>query len=81
MTKWILVENRLPEEDGLYLVYTKLSPDEDYEPLVANYDVCAGAFGEWESFYDPVTFGFIGSDFYEMDVIAWMPIPPFKEEI
>lgn len=82
LPKWIPVKERLPEEDGDYLAYVCL---DDNEPFVSvlPFDANVPAFGCWEEYYSPETYGWAGSDFFEIKgVTHWMPLPepPTKEE-
>ena len=84
MSEWITVSERLPEKSGDYLVRPSDGVLEDYsdfsEIMIMPYDVDVEAFGWWSDQYDPVTLGYIDSDFNEFEVIAWMPLPePYKE--
>ena len=80
--RWIPVTERLPKEDGLYLVWMLWPCDEFPTWSIINFDSCAGEFGEWEEYYDPNSLGWVGSDFKRIEkVYAWMPLPePPKEE-
>lgn len=86
--EWIPVEERLPDEDGEYLVYYSCEIDrfvgEDKECgyWIVNFDTDMEAFGEWQNIYHPVSLGFLDSEFNEMNtVVAWMPLPePYKGE-
>ena len=85
-TDWIPCSERLPESSGAYLVRPSDGALEDYSDLdavmIIPYEADAEAFGWWTERFDPVSLGCIGSDFYEVEVIAWMPLPePYKEEI
>ena len=82
---WIPVTERLPESSGAYLVRPSDGALEDYSDLdavmIIPYEADAEAFGWWTERFDPVSLGCIGSDFYEVEVIAWMPLPePYKYE-
>lgn len=79
--RWIPVTERLPEEDGEYLTWFRV---DDSEPSfgIFPFDANVPAFGYWDDYYDPVTYGWAGSDFIEVKgVTHWMPLPePPKEE-
>ena len=81
--KWIPCSERLPEDSGDYLVRPSDSVLEDYsdfrEVMIIPYDTDCEAFGWWTDRYDPISFGYVDSDFNEFDVLAWMPLPePWK---
>ena len=81
--RWIPVSERPPEEDGEYLLYGKVSSeDEECYRFLGDYDAGAEAFGYWQERYDDNTLGSLGSEFEEYaEVIAWMPLPePDKPE-
>lgn len=80
--KWIPVEERLPDEDGEYLVYysceidRSVGEDKECGYWIVNFDTDMEAFGEWQNIYHPVSLGFLDSEFNEMNtVVAWMPLP------
>ena len=82
--KWIPCSERLPEKSGDYLVCPIDSVLEDYsdfdEVMIMPYDADCEAFGWWTERYDPISLGFVDSDFNEFEVIAWMPLPkPYGE--
>ncbi len=84
-TQWIPVSERLPEDSGDYLVCPSNSVLEDYsdfsEVMIMPYDADCEAFGWWTERYDPISLGFVDSDFNEFEVLAWMPLPqPYKGE-
>ena len=85
MSEWIPVNERLPEESGEYLVRPSDGVLEDYsdfsEVMIMPYDADCEAFGWWNEVYDPVTLGYVDSNFDEYEVVAWMPLPePYKEQ-
>ena len=68
---WIPVTERLPEEDGQYLITVKYKHVEGYEDIYAEH-------GEWtDGKWDMFCFGHCG----QVDgITAWMPLPePYKE--
>lgn len=79
---WIpFTAETMPKEDGEYFVLYDDEYAEDYDTGrvgVADFYVDCEAFGYWQERYDPVTLGFVDSDFVEIKVKKWMPIP--KEE-
>lgn len=87
VNEWIPVEERLPDEDGEYLVYCSFEEDksvgEDKECgyWIANYDTDMEAFGDWQDIYHPVSLGFLDREFNEINtVVAWMPLPKEYEK-
>lgn len=81
--KWVAVSERLPKEDGEYLLFGKIDEDEENYIFIGEYDSCGEQFGIWQEQYDRSTFGCLGSEFYEYaSVIAWMPLPakPYEAE-
>ncbi len=79
--RWIPVSERLPEEDGEYLVWYNCGDDEEGY-MVVNFDAEMGAFGYWYDEYDDYTLGFVDSEFIECETaVAWQPLPePYKGE-
>ena len=82
--RWIPVSERLPEEDGDYFVTYEKGYAEDYNfpPIgIAGFDVDCESFGYWYEQFDRHTLGSLGSDWEEIKVIAWMPLPePYMAE-
>lgn len=80
--RWIPVSERLPEEEGTYLLWGKLTDYEDYYCFIGDYDEGCEQFGYWEQQFDSNTLGCLGEEFFEYEcVIAWMPLPqPYKAE-
>ena len=78
--RWIPCSERLPEDDGEYLVWMRWDFEDEPSYSIVNYDANAEAFGEWHEYFDKYTLGSLGSDFEEIKgVIAWMPLPePWK---
>ena len=69
--KWIPVGERLPEENGQYLITVKYKHVDGYDDIYAEH-------GEWnDGKWDMFCFGHCG----EVDgIIAWMPLPePYME--
>lgn len=79
---WIPIKERKPAEDGEYLLWGKISEDEesDYQ-FIGNYDACGEEFGDWEDYYDSSTLGFLDSELHKYhEVLAWQPLPePYKK--
>jgi hypothetical protein len=76
--EWISVEERLPEESGLYLTAKKTSPTRWLE----RFDKDVGEFGAWWHYEPDGTkhqrYRFIRED----NVTHWMPLPePPAEEV
>lgn len=71
-TRWIPVSERLPEENGQYLITVKYKPEASYENIYAEH-------GEWtDGQWDMFCFGHCGE---VEDIVAWMPLPePYKAE-
>lgn len=81
-TKWIPCSERLPEEDGDYLLFGKVVEDEENNIFIGEYDSCGEQFGIWQEQFDRTTLGCLGSEFYEYaSVLAWMPLAkPYNTE-
>lgn len=83
--EWIPCSKRLPEDSGDYLVCPSDGVIEDYsdcrDVMIMPYDADCEAFGWWTERYDPISLGFVDSDFDEFEVLAWMPLPePYRED-
>jgi hypothetical protein len=75
--EWIPVSEKLPEEDGEYLLFGKIDEDEENYIFIGEYDSCGEQFGIWQEQFDRTTLGCLGSEFFEYSsVIAWQPLPP-----
>ena len=78
-TKWIpFTADTMPKEDGEYFVLYDDKYAEDYDTGsvgIADFYGDCEAFGYWQERYDPVSLGFVDSDFIEIKVKKWMPIP------
>lgn len=81
---WIPVSERLPEEDDLRFYMCVLENHEEDLPMFCQYNEMYG-FGFWSDIYDPISLGFIDTEFSSMDelgyekVVAWRPIPePYR---
>jgi len=79
VSEWIPCSERLPEDSGDYLVCPSDSVLEDYsdfsEVMIMPYDADCEAFGWWTERYNPISLGYLDSDFNESEVLAWMPLP------
>lgn len=71
--QWIPCSERLPEEDGQYIITVKYKHEEGYEDIYAEHGEWNN--GKWDMFY----FGHCG----EVEkILAWMPLPePYKQEV
>lgn len=80
--RWIPVSEKLPEEDGEYLLFGKIYEDEENYVFIGEYDSCGEQFGIWQEQFDRRTLGCLGSEFFEYSsVIAWQPLPqPYRAE-
>lgn len=81
---WIPVEERLPEDDDMRFYMCIVENHEEDLPMFCQYDSEYG-FGFWHDFYDPVSLGFLDTEFRTNDelgyekVIAWQPLPePYR---
>lgn len=80
--RWIPVTERPPEEDGDYLVTFESGYAEDYgfDPIgIAPFEVDCEGFGIWQESFDPVSLGSLGSDWVDIPVTAWRPLPEAYE--
>ena len=79
--RWIPVSEKLPEQDGSYLVI-----DESENVFNSTFDgICGdnGEFGEWSAIYDQHTLGYLESEWNSYSGIThWqhLPQPPEKGE-
>ena len=83
-SNWISCKERLPEEDGDYFVTFEKGYAEDYGldlVGIAPYEVDCEGFGIWQEEFDPHTLGSLGSEWVDINVIAWQPLPKrYREE-
>ncbi len=64
--RWIPCSERLPEENGQYLITVKYEHVDDYEDIYSEH-------GEWvDGKWDMFLFGHCGK---VENIIAWMPLP------
>ena len=71
--KWIPCSERLPEEDGQYLITVKYKHVNGYESIYAEHGDWFD--GGWDMYYCSGHCGEVE------DIIAWMPLPkPYKGE-
>lgn len=70
---WISVSERLPEEDGQYLITVK------YKHVNDSYEDVYAEHGEWyDGRWDMFCFGHCGE---VEEIIAWMPLPaPYEPQ-
>lgn len=77
--RWIPVTERLPEEDGKYLVTFDRRYAEEYalDDIIgiAPFEVDCEGFGIWQEDFHPETLGSLGSDWVDIQVTAWRPLP------
>lgn len=70
--RWIPCSERMPEENGQYLITVKYEHEAGYDDIYAEHGDWSD--GEWDMF----CFGHCGK---VESIIAWMPLPdPFREE-
>lgn len=81
--RWIPVSEKLPENDGDYLLFGKVVEDDTQDTFIGTYDACAEKFGYWENYYDKNTLGFLDSELIEYNkVVAWMHLPePYTNNV
>ena len=75
MEGWIKVSDRLPDDDGKYIVWFKSRKCLE-GAYFAYYDKASGEW--WDEVYDPMSECETRLVFYDR-VIAWMPIPSYME--
>ena len=76
--QWIPCSERLPEEDGDYLVCYEEGYREDYgfpKIGIAPFEVDCEGFGIWQEEFDLHTLGSLGSEWVVIPVDAWMSLP------
>ena len=80
-TRWIPVSEKLPDKDGDYLVCYEQGYKEDYDLDdigIVGFEVDCESFGYWYESFDRGTLGSLGTDWEEIPVVAWMPLPTYK---
>lgn len=85
--EWISVEDRLPSDGDSRFYMCLVENHLEDPPMFCQYEEEYG-FGFWNDIYDPVTLGFVDSEFQTMEelhyekVRYWMPFiePPKDEE-
>lgn len=84
-TKWISVEDKLPEDVDRRFFMCLVENHLEDPPMMCQYEEEYG-FGFWKDIYDPVTLGFVDSEFETMEelgyekVMYWMQLPESPEE-
>lgn len=86
-TQWIPCSERMPDDDDFrdYLVLIENHIEE--APMICQCDLEYG-FGYYKDIYDPVTLGYVDSEFSALDELGYekamywmqMPEPPVEEE-
>ena len=84
---WISVEDKVPEDIDRRFFMCLVENHLEDPPMMCQYEEEYG-FGFWKDIYDPVTLGFVDSEFDTMEelgyekVLYWMPLiePPEEEE-
>lgn len=82
---WIPVTERLPEDGDCRYYMCTLENHSGDVPALVQFEEERG-FGFYKDIYDPVSFGFVDTEFNTMEeleyeeVVAWMPLPePYRE--
>lgn len=74
----------MPKKDGEYLVTFEEGYADDYNlslVSIAPFEVDCEGFGFWKEHFDFASLGSLGSDWEEIPVVAWQPLPkPYKRE-
>ena len=84
---WIPCSERMPEDIDRRFFMCLVENHLEDPPMMCQYEEEYG-FGFWKDIYDPVTLGFVDSEFETMEelgyekVLYWMPLPepPESEE-
>ena len=82
---WISVEDSLPEDGDSRFYMCLIENHLEDPPMMCQYEEEYG-FGFWRDIYDPVTLGFVDSEFDTMEeleyekVLYWMPLIEPPEE-
>lgn len=83
--QWISVDERLPEDIDIRYFMCLVENHLEDPPMFCQYEEEYG-FGFWKDIYDPVTLGFVDSEFETMEelgyekVLYWMPMIEPPEE-
>lgn len=85
-SKWHKVNEELPKESGKYLCCTESGDifEAYFDSEIAEYDKNESPFGEYRDIFDPITLGYIDSEWCGYgSIIYWrnsIPIPKELEE-
>lgn len=79
--QWIPATERLPEKAGDYLCVCNDGESREPYVVIIQYNDEREAFGHEANVYDPVTFGFVDTEFEEWPVTHWMPLPEPPEVV
>lgn len=82
--RWIPCSKQLPDQDGDYLVWYEDGYRQDYgfnEIGIEHFEVDHKSFIIRHEYFDLHTMNILGSSWFNIKVIAWMPLPkPYKED-
>lgn len=82
---WVSVEDRMPEDGDSRFYMCLVENHLEDPPMFCQYEEEYG-FGFWKDIYDPVSLGFVDSEFDTMEelgyekVLYWMPMIELSEE-